>query len=293
MTYGLVTRNLANPFFLDVMSGAEEVASEAGATLLVLDSSYSLDREAEQVRKMAAQRLEGLAIAPVGSGAGIRLWQQLRPGTPVVALNASVGGMTGVPLVSPDNRAAVALPMLRIAELGHSSVAFVTAPHPLMADPDRLSHFRAVASELGLATRVVYSALTIDDVAQATRSLLAGFDAPTSVITNSDYTAHAVYKAAREVGLRIGPNVSVVGHDDLPTSELLDPPLATIRVDRREMGRQLMRRLLTADHAGDYVAPVELVHRASLQRPEPGGDGVVTRAGEPQAPEGRQVGNAP
>ena len=271
MTYGLLTRNLANPFFLDVMSGAEEVASEAGATLLVLDSSYSLEREAEQVRKMAAQRLEGLAIAPVGSGAAIRLWQQLRPGAPVVALNASVRGMTGVPLVTPDNRASVGLAMLRIAELGHCSVAFVTAPRPLMADPDRLSHFRAFASQLGLAPRIVYSALTIDDVAQSTRSLLADRDAPTSVITNSDYTAHAVYKAARELGLRIGPQISVVGHDDLPTSELLDPPLATIRVDRREMGRQFMRRLLDADETDDYVAPVELVHRDSLQHLKPTG----------------------
>jgi LacI family transcriptional regulator len=183
--------------------------------------------------------------------------------------------------------------MLRIAELGHSSVAFVTAPRPLMADPDRLSHFRAYASQLGLTARVVYSALTIDDVAQSTRLLLAGPDAPTSVITNSDYTAHAVYKAARELGLRIGPQVSVVGHDDLPTSELLDPPLATIRVDRREMGRQFMRRLLDADVTGDYVAPVELVHRESLQQPKPTGQIAFIRANEPAGYSERQVGNTP
>lgn len=270
MTYGLVARNLANPFFLDIMSGAEEVASEAGATLLVLDSSYSLEREAQQVRKMAAQRLEGLAIAPVGAGTAIRLWQQLRPGAPVVVLNAVVRGTTGVSVVAPDNAAAVGLAMQRVAELGHSCVAFVTAPRPLMADPDRLEHFRRSARKLGLGTRVLYSPLTIDDVALATRSLLAGPAPPTAVITNSDYTAHAIYKAARELGLRIGPQLSVVGHDDLPTSELLDPPLATIRLDSREMGRQVMLRLLTAGPLDDYVAPVELIHRASLQEPGPG-----------------------
>ena len=79
--------------------------------------------------------------------------------------------------------------------------------------------------------------------------------------------AHAVYKAARELSLRIGPEISVVGHDDLPTSELLDPPLATIRLDGREMGRTLMLRLLRLDPPGDYVAPVELVERAALQAP--------------------------
>ena len=268
-TYGFVVRNLANPFFLDVMSGAEQVASEAGATLLVLDSCYSVDREAEHVRNMAAQRLAGLAIAPVGAGSSIRLWQQLRPGAPVVALNASPRAMKGVSLVMPDNLAAVTLPMERIAALGHSSAAFITAPRRLMADADRLSYFRRVAQGLDLHALVVHSRLTIEDVGRAARTLLSAPEPPTAIITNSDYAAHAVYKAARELSVRIGPGVSIVGHDDLPTSELLDPPLATIRVNRREMGHALMARLLgQVTPPADFVAPVELVERASLQAPE-------------------------
>jgi LacI family transcriptional regulator len=267
-TYGFVVRNLANPFFLDVMSGAEQVANESGATLLVLDSCYSIDREAEHVREMAAQRSAGLAIAPVGSGRSIRLWQQLRPGAPVVALNASVRGIKGVSRVMPDNAAAVALPMRRIAQLGHGSAAFIAAPRSLMADSDRLRHFQRHADELSIRPHVVHSRLTIQDVSRATHALLSAPAAPTSIITNSDYTAHAIYKAAREMSLRIGPGVSVIGHDDLPTSELLDPPLATIRVDRQEMGRALMARLLAQVPPDDFLAPVELVERASLQRPE-------------------------
>ena len=147
-------------------------------------------------------------------------------------------------------------------------MAFLTAPRRLMADPDRLRHFRRLSRELGLRATVLYSPLTLGDVQQAARAVLAGPDAPTAVITNSDYTAHAVYKAAR--GARrcaIGPEVSVVGHDDLATSELLDPPLATIWLNRREMGRALMLRLLGRVPPDDYVAPVELIERASLQAP--------------------------
>ena len=87
-TYGLVIRNFNNPFFLEVLGGAEQAADEAGAALLLLDSHYSLERERMLVREMAAQRLAGLAIAPVGKGESVLLWQELRPGTPVVALNA-------------------------------------------------------------------------------------------------------------------------------------------------------------------------------------------------------------
>jgi DNA-binding LacI/PurR family transcriptional regulator len=264
-TYGLVIRNFSNPFFLEVLTGAEQLASEAGATLLLLDSHYSVERERLLVREMAAQRLAGLAIAPVGKGESVRLWQELRPGTPVVTLNAAVEGVAGVSRVYPDNAAGVEVAMRRLAVLGHSCVAFLSAPRGLVADPDRLRHFRRLARELGVQPVVMRSPLTIADVRRAAGTLLTRRDAPTAVITNSDYTALGIYKTARDLALRIGPDVSVIGHDDLPTSELLDPPLATIRLDGKEMGRALMARLLNGIGAGDYLAPVELVERASLQ----------------------------
>jgi len=269
-TYGLVIRNFSNPFFLEVLSGAEQAADAAGATLLLLDSHYSLERERMLVREMAAQRLAGLAIAPVGRGESVRLWQELRPGTPVVALNAMVEGIAGVSRVYPDNAAGVGLAMRRLAELGHTSVAFLSAPRGLVADPDRLRHFRRLAHELGVRPHGMHSPLTIADVRKAAGTLLARQDPATAIITNSDYTALGIYLTARDLSLRIGPDVSVIGHDDLPTSELLDPPLATIRTDGLEMGRALMERLLGGNSAGDYVAPVELVERASLQAPNRG-----------------------
>ncbi len=70
---------------------------------------------------------------------------------------------------------------------------------------------------------MLYSPLTSTDVQRASTVLLAAPDAPTAVITNSDYTAHAVYKAARELRLQVGLEVSVVGHDDLPTSDCWIP----------------------------------------------------------------------
>ena len=61
-----------------------------------------------------------------------------------------------------------------------------------MADPDRLRHFRRLCRALGLRGSVLYSPLTSTDVQRASTVLLAARDAPTAVITNSDYTAHAV-----------------------------------------------------------------------------------------------------
>src|SRR3984957_15917712 len=264
-TYGLVIRNFNNPFFLEVLGGADE----AGATLLLLDSHYSLERERMLVREMAAQRLAGLAIAPVGRGESVLLWQEMRTGTTGVGLNASAAGLAGVSRVYPDNAVGVGLAMRRLAELGHSRVAFLSAPRGLVADPDRLRHFRRLAGELGIRPHVMHAPLTIAEVRKAAGTMLARQDAPTAVITNSDYTALGIYLTARDLSLRVGPDVSVIGHDDLPTSELLDPPLATIRLDGRDMGRALMARLLGGSPLSGYIAPVDLLERASLQAPRP------------------------
>src|SRR3984957_10326059 len=58
-TYGLIIRNFSNPFFLEVLTGAERAASDAGATLLLLDPHSSAEREHRLVQEMAAQRLAG------------------------------------------------------------------------------------------------------------------------------------------------------------------------------------------------------------------------------------------
>lgn len=269
-TYGLVVRNLANPLFLDVISGAEEVAHAAGATVLVLDSQYSLDRERQHIERFADYRVAGLAIAPVGTGESILRWQALRPRAPTVVVNAVAAGIENCSRVSPDNRRAVELPVTRLAELGHAEVTMLTAPGPLMADGDRLRYFRAAARRLGIRARRLSAPLSLDAVDSAVGGLLRGERPPTAVVCNSDYTAHAVYKAARRLDVQIGTELSVVGHDDLPTSELLDPPLATLRLDRRALGRVLMSRLLDPGHPGDHHEPVEMVQRASMQAGRPG-----------------------
>jgi LacI family transcriptional regulator len=276
--FGMVVRNFSNPFFLDVMLGAEQVAGEVGASLIVLDSQYSKELEEQQVREMAGRHVQGLAIAPVGAGESLRLWQSLRPGAPAVALNAAIEGIDGVSRVAPDNATAVDAPVRRLAELGHESIAFLSAPRPLVADQDRLRRYRATMRDLGLSPLVMYAELSPAGVQDAATRLLRRADAPTAIVTNSDYVAHGVYKAARDLHLEVGPDLSVVGHDDLPTSELLEPPLSTVRVDRREMGRELMVRLLDDSVHEDYVAPVEYVERESVQTPFTGRSHAAMRA---------------
>ncbi|MFD0558493.1 LacI family transcriptional regulator [Stackebrandtia endophytica] len=266
-SYGLILRNLQNPFFLDVITGVQEAAAAQGATVLISDADYSHTRELEAVDHLAAQRVAGLAIAPVGPGDAVARWRQLCPGKPVVVLNAVSPQLPGVQRVAPDNQAAVSLAVRHLVELGHRRIAFLTAPAEVMADHDRLETYQAECDRLGIDCTPVATALAFDAVLAVTSRLLRSDEPPTAVITNSDFTAHAVYSAARREGVEVGAGLSVIGHDDLPTSALLDPPLTTLSLDRRALGRAVFERMTSASTFDDHVEPVDLVVRASTAAP--------------------------
>lgn len=265
-SFGLMVRNMQNPYFLEVLRGAQDAASEHGGTVFAVDSAYSIEREREHVHHLAEQRVDGLAIAPVGTGEAVDLWQERCPGRPTVVVNA-VAHQEGVTRVGPDNAAAVDLAVEHLHDLGHRRITFYSAPSGVMADHDRLERFLRRCSELGVTAHPVETALNLDEAYRVTCSLLDGPEPPTAIVTNSDFTAHAIYRAARDRGVQVGVDLSVVGHDDLATSQLLDPPLTTLRLDRFELGRAIVARLRPDSGLGDHVQPVELVVRASTALP--------------------------
>jgi len=92
---------------------------------------------------------------------------------------------------------------------------------------------------------------------------------PASVFCHDDYLAHRLYQAAQENNLVIGRDLAVIGFDDLPLAQRLDPPLSTIRVDSQKLGF-LAARLLHQSLTGKFAAPVhlkvpsEFIERASI-----------------------------
>jgi LacI family transcriptional regulator len=258
---------MQNPYFLDVITAAQQAAATEGTTVLVVDSDYSVERELEHVEQLAAHRVDALAIAPVGPGGSIDRWQEIAEGRPTVVLNATAPGRSGITRVSPDNREAVRLATTHLAELGHRRITFLTAPAHLMADHDRLDAFLEVTEALGVEPDPVETPLNLRAVQEVMDGLFRRADRPTAVVTNSDFTAHAVYVTARAAGIEVGRDLSVVGHDNLPTSELLDPPLTTLALDRRSIGRAVAARLHRNASLPDHVEPVSLVVRGSTGAP--------------------------
>jgi len=148
-----------------------------------------------------------------------------------------------------DNRAAARDVAERVLDLGHRRVAMiagVTAGNDRAAS--RVEGVRAALAERGMPLDPRYlieAAYHFDAGAAAAERLLAEAPRPTAIICGNDVLAAGAVIAIRAAGLSIPDDISVTGFDDIDIANLLDPPLATVHVPHRRMGRLAARTLLS------------------------------------------------
>lgn len=258
----MVVRNLANPVFVDIIRGADELARAAGITLDVIDSAYAPEREADAVRRLLDRAVAGLAIAPVGGGGGRAAWRRAHPDLPLVVLYGNHGEETDAMTVGPSHQDSVALAVEHLISRGYTHLVHVVGPKGHVADGARERAFQSLCAQGGIRHDTLHTRLDIATTREAVEDFLAHHPVRVGFVMNSDFSAAGVYLAARRCGRRLGDDVGVVGHDDLATSQLLDPGLTTVALDRAAMGRAMMARLL-GQATGDHVAATSLRVRAS------------------------------
>lgn len=242
---GIINRNLHNPAFLDVIEGFDDECAAHGYQVMIGSSRLDLAHELALIDAFAARELEGLAIAPLEPGAARETWMR-RSERPIAILN-DVAPRTHANVLSvrSDAGAAVRLAVEHLQGLGHSRIALLTGTTEVPSDPERSSAFETEMARHGLEPRTIGCGW---DAAEARHIIGVALGAsqslrPTAIIAASDHLAHAAYLAARDNGLAIPDDLSVVGHDDVETSQILGPPLTTFRTDRYAIG-QLAARLL-------------------------------------------------
>jgi LacI family repressor for deo operon, udp, cdd, tsx, nupC, and nupG len=91
----------------------------------------------------------------------------------------------------------------------------------------------------------------------------------TALFCHSDWMAAGAYRALRELNLRVPDDVSIIGYDDLPICQYLDPPLASVRQPSQGLGQLLAQLVVTAIERKEFfsqemLVPAELVARASI-----------------------------
>lgn len=128
--------------------------------------------------------------------------------------------------------------------LGHTRIAMITGPIDLSCHQDRLDGYRSALQRAGLAYD---PALVRHGDSLVTGGVTHGLDLlglpqpPTAIISGSDEQAYGVYQAARERGLRIPKDLSVVGFDDVELCQWISPQLTTVHQPLADMAREATR----------------------------------------------------
>jgi len=270
--------DISNPFFSLILQGIEETAQRDGYAVLLGDTQHDKDREDGYALMLKRKEADGLIFLghrlPKEAAALVR---SMPPGRAPVVNGCEFSPHLGIPSVHIDNAKAAAEGMDHLYRLGHRRIGIVTGPlvSPLSRDRLRGATTRARAEGTEQDFVIMHGDFSIESGAIAAERLLSRHERPTAVFCFNDEMALGVVNVAREWGLRVPDDLSVIGFDDIRFSQHMDPPLTTIAQPMREIGEGTVRLLLDI-LSGKTVGPtsVTLAHKLIVR----GSTGRVTEA---------------
>jgi LacI family transcriptional regulator len=271
---GSVTLDQANPFYAELNRGIEDCLDEVGCMVLACSTDVQPGKELRILRLLEEQSPRGIIITPTGENLA-QLDAISDRGTPVVLLDAPRGALD-LCAVAVDHVLGGRLAGEHLIALGHRRIAYLSGTWDGGPVADRRAGLRQAMREAGLAPPLEVH-IAVADFFSGTESavydLLHLPAPPSAVVCLNDITAVAVVRALQERGVRVPADMSVVGYDDLPFAEHLQPPLTTVRRPIREMGRVAAELLLSESAAShehrELVFAPELVTRATTAPPRP------------------------
>ena len=269
----IVVLDVANPFFTDVVRGAEMAAEESGVMVVVCNSGEDAGRERRHLELLEEQRVRGVLITPVDDSRGSRLEKLIQRGTPVVLVDRGSGWQTRCS-VAVDDVLGGRLAGEHLVEQGHKRIAFVGGPFTIPQVRDRRDGVSKAVARRAKVTVVPTPNLTVAAGRAAAGQIadLAAADRPTAVFCANDLLALGVLQEMTLRGVRVPHDVAIVGYDDIEFAAAAAVPLSSVRQPREQLGRAATELLLDevdngARHEHRHVVfQPELVVRDSSSR---------------------------
>jgi len=235
-TIGLVFPDIKNPFFIELVRRAEEVAYNNGYNIILCITENKLDREKLYLEVLKGKLIDGYIVIP-SSSEDSRLYEVLE-GENVVFVDRSTG-LDDEILIKLDNIQGVRLAIEHLLDLNHRRIGVINVPLNITTGSERFEGYKAVLAENGIelqAEYIKYADYSIESSYEKTREILSLKNRPTAIITMSGLTTLGALKAIKDSGLSIPSDLSIVSFDDFESSELLNPPITTVAQPAAEFG---------------------------------------------------------
>lgn len=254
------------PFSTELLKGVSSAIGETGYELLAYSGGSpgkAVGWEHRSLSRLGGTLIDGaIIVTPTVVSATAQI--------PVVAIDPHTGPV-GIPTVDADNVAGAIAATQHLLGLGHTRIALLGGREDLESARLREHGFRAAMAHAGVpvdARLVRVGGFRPETATAPAHELLSRPDRPTAVFAANDITAIRTVEVARELGLRVPQDLSVVGFDNVPESVLCSPSLTTVSQPLHDMGatalRMLVELLAGREPAHPRVRlPVRLVERDS------------------------------
>ncbi len=262
----LVFHELESAWALEVIRGVENVARDAGLSVVLSESAGRLTPGRTWADQVAARRPHGVILVLSGLDESQRALLTSRS-VPFVVMDPAGDPGADVPSIGATNWQGGLAATRHLVELGHRRIGAITGPPQMMCSRARIDGYRAALETAGLPVEsdlIRAGDFHHDTGYRVGRELLARPDRPTAVFAGNDLQALGLYEAARELGLRIPEDLSVVGFDDLPVARWVGPPLTTVRQPLTEMAEAAARLVLELGRSDNGSAEGPAATRVEL-----------------------------
>ena len=255
------------PFVADFLAGVSEAASAQNWTLTV--STAESDEDTLRLLEALAddQKADGF-ILPRTRLSDPRI-SFLRDQEIPFVLYGRTGDPTGCSWYDITSEDSMVEAVEMLAGLGHRRIGFVPGAPGYTYAKLRLEGYQRGLQLAGLpqdSSLITAPAVNIADGAKAAETLLDLDEPATAILYSVDRAAFGAYTVARDRGLHIGRDLSLISYDGLPEGSLIDPPLTTFQVDSRKAGKRLAELLIQQIRGADPEDLRELARARLLDR---------------------------
>jgi LacI family repressor for deo operon, udp, cdd, tsx, nupC, and nupG len=240
--------DISNPFYSSIIQGVERLALKHNYRILLGDTQNNPERERAYSEMVSQRQADGIICLGMNIPFPYRKGRTtVDPNWPPFVMACEYDGVIPIPTVCIDNVRAGQDAVNHLLDLGHRNIAFINGPKDSPICRDRLKGFQAAMLAAGVQVPSAWlkrGDFSLLSGKRGMESILSCDIKPSAVFCANDEMAIGAIQAARDFGLELPRDLSVVGFDDIRFASFTHPALTTIHQPRKQMGEQAMLLML-------------------------------------------------
>ncbi|THH42018.1 LacI family DNA-binding transcriptional regulator [Neolewinella litorea] len=275
-TIGVLVSWINRPFISSLIHGVEAAARESGYNVIISQSQDSYENEVANAKTLFSSRIHALVVSlAVETTQYDHLQEIITSGTPVVFVDRVPTDLEG-DRVMIDNEKTARMATQHLIDQGCRRIALFRGSAQQVIYRDREAGYRAALEAGGLeideSLIIAFDRLTVEEGTRLTEQLFQLPNPPDGIFSSNDSAAVGAIKYARANGIDVPRQLAVIGFNDDPVCEIIEPQLSSVTHPAVEMGRLALHQALRIADPETPVADrlvkleTQLIPRASSLR---------------------------